>query len=101
VRFHIHALRAAADVPLVVDVEADRLDGLRTRVVIPLLPVNDVRDEVAVRLKPVIDVADSPYVLMTNDLGAFPTSALGDRVASIEHQRQLITDALDYLFQGF
>ena len=100
-RFDVHKMKAQADVPLVVDVQADFLEDLRTRVVIPLLPMADAKDEVAARLKPVVDVAGEPFVLMTTDLSAIPSSALGECVASIEQQRQLVIDALDFLFQGF
>ena len=87
--------------PLVVDVQADFLQALRTHVVVPLLPLADAEDEIAPRLKPIIDVAGERYVLMTTDLGAVSKAILGERVGSIEDQRQVIVDALDFLFQGF
>jgi toxin CcdB len=100
-RFDVHELRVQTDVPLVVDVQADLLDDLRTRVVIPLLPLAVAKDEVTARLKPVLHIAGEPHVLMTTDLSAIPCAALGACVASIDQQRQLVTDALDFLFQGF
>ncbi|MGI9502302.1 MAG: CcdB family protein [Geminicoccaceae bacterium] len=100
-RFDVYGIRAEADVPLVVDVQADFLEALRTRVVVPLLPLADAEDEIAPRLKPIVDVAGERYVLMTTDLGAVSNAVLGKRVGSIEDQRQVVTDALDFLFQGF
>jgi len=100
-RFDVHELKTPSGGPLVVDVQADLLDALRTRVVVPLLPLADAEDEVAARLKPIVDVAGDAYVLITTDLGVIPTAALGNRVASIEQQRQAVVDALDFLFQGF
>ena len=100
-RFDVYEMKRQADVPLVVDVQADLLEGLRTRVVVPLLPLADAEHEVAVRLKPVIDIVSEPYVLITTDLSAIPISALGERVTSVERDRQTIVDALDFLFQGF
>ena len=100
-RFDVHELKSKADVPLVVDVQADLLEALRTRVVVPLVPLAVAEKEVTARLKPVVDIAGRSYVLMTTDLSAIPTAALGERVASVEPQRQTITDALDFLFQGF
>ncbi len=100
-RFDVYELKAPTGGPLVVDVQADLLDALRTRVVVPLLPLAEAEGEVTARLKPVIDVAGDAYVLITTDLGVVPTAVLGDRVASIEGQRQAVTDALDFLFQGF
>lgn len=100
-RFDVHELKARAAVPLVVDVQADLLATLRTRVIVPLLPLECAKDEVTARLKPVVDVAGLPHVLMTTDLGTLPLTALGQRVASLQPQRQVVVDALDFLFQGF
>ena len=100
-RFDVHKLKSKADGPLVVDVQADLLEALRTRLVVPLMPLAAAEQEVTARLKPVVDIAGRSYVLMTTDLGAIPTADLGERVASVEPQRQTITDALDFLFQGF
>ncbi len=100
-RFDVYKMKAGATVPLVVDVQADLLEGLRTRVVIPLLPRTEAENEIMARLKPIVDIAGKPHVLITTDLSAVPTAALGDWVMSIEPQRQVIVDALDFLFQGF
>ena len=100
-RFNVYRMRDVSTVPLVVDVQADLLEDLRTRVVIPLLPLPDAEREAAPRLKPIVDVAGEPYVLLTTDLSAIPISTLGEWVTSIQGQRQAIVDALDFLFQGF
>ena len=100
-RFDVHDIRSGSDGPLVVDVQADFLETLRTRVVIPLIRLADAEREAASRLKPIIDVAGERHVLMTTDIGTLPTAILGERVTSIEDQRQIVTDALDLLFQGF
>lgn len=100
-RFDVYKMKAGAPVPLVVDVQADLLEDLRTRVVIPLLPLPAAESEITARLKPVVDIAGNPHVLITTDLSAVPTVALGEWMISIELQRQVIVDALDFLFQGF
>lgn len=100
-RFDVYEIKAQAGGPLVVDVQADLLEMLRTRVVVPLLPLIDAELEVAARLKPIIDIVGEPYVLMTTDLSAIPSSVLGGKVTSVERERQIIVDALDFLFQGF
>lgn len=100
-RFDVYEVKAEADVPLVVDVQADFLEDLRTRVVVPLLALADAEDEVATRLKPIVDIGGKAYVLMTTDLGVVPRSALSERVASIERQRQAVVDAIYFLFRGF
>ena len=88
--------------PFVVDVQADLLSDLHTRVVIPLLPLKKARKEVVPRLKPLVRVLDEDYVLITTDIGTLTKNSLGNPVANIEDtHRQEITDALDFLFQGF
>ena len=77
------------------------LGALRTRVVILLLRLADAEHGVAERLKPVVDVRGEAYVLVITDLGAVSTAVLGDRVASLEEQRQIVVDALEFLFLGF
>lgn len=100
-RFDVFRVATPA-APLVVDVQAEMLAGLATRLVIPLSPLALARAEAAPRLKPVLEVAGEKYMLMTTDLAAIPVSALGPFVASIdEPRRKEIADALDFLFAGF
>lgn len=100
-RFDVYQMRTRGNVPLVVDIQADLLEALRTRVVVPLLPLADAEHEVAARLKPIVDIVGEPHVLMTTDLSAVPSSVLGEKVASVERQQQTVVDAVDFLFQGF
>jgi toxin CcdB len=98
-RFDVYQYSKA--VPLVIDVQADLLAGLKTRTVIPLLPYARAKQEVLPRLKPVLQVKGKKYVLMTTDIGTIQTSALKTRIENVESQRQDIIEALDFLFQGF
>ncbi|MEK7264487.1 MAG: CcdB family protein [Pseudomonadota bacterium] len=87
--------------PLVVDVQADLLSALATRVVIPLTPLSQTKEALP-RLKPVLEIGGAPYVLMTTDIAALPLNRLGSFVANIEDDyRKEITDALDFLLLGF
>ncbi len=75
------------------------LDGLATRVVIPLLPRDST---VAIQdLNPVIQIGDRSFVLMTRELAAVPRSILRQPIASLTHRRDDSTRALDTLFIGF
>jgi hypothetical protein len=53
------------------------------------------------RLKPVLRLGDERYALITTDIAAVPTSLLGERVANLQDQREVIVDAVDFLMQGF
>lgn len=89
------------NVPYVLDVQADLLGGLHTRVVVPLIPYERAANEVLSRLKPVIHIGKEKLVMMTTDMATIKTSDLGEDIGSIEGQRHEITQALDFLFQGF
>ena len=98
-RFDVYKYSAA--VPYLVDVQADILSDLKTRVVIPLLPHAQAKKEILPRLKPVIKVHGKDYVLMTTDIGTIKTSDLGTCAENIQDQRQVITAAIDFLMAGF
>lgn len=88
-------------VPFVINVQADLLAELKTRVVIPLLPLTEAKKEVLPRLKPLIKINGKSYVLITTDISVVAVSQLGKLVGNAEDQRQVITEAVDFLLQGF
>ncbi len=82
------------------DVQADLLDHLNTRVVVPLLPL-DVAPVAAKTLNPVFEVEGKAVVMVTQFLAAVPAQMLKNVVDSFEDRRDDVTSALDLLFQGF
>jgi toxin CcdB len=97
-RFDLYADLAGANV-YVVDVQAELLEALATRVVIPLLPrpaAKVIRD-----LNPVVRIDDEDYVVMTQELAAVPRSDLRRKVGSLSDRRDEIVRALDVLLTGF
>lgn len=99
-RFDVYKFKSAA-VPFVLDVQANLLAGLKTRVVVPLVPLSKAEKEVLPRLKPVLRINGKDYVLMTTDIGTIRTKDLGAVADNLEDQHHTITGALDFLFQGF
>jgi toxin CcdB len=100
-RFDVHQFASKA-APLVLDVQADILDDLASRVVVPLVPLSQAASEVLPRLKPVLMINDQACVMMTTDIAALPVSKLGKTVTNIEAEhRDDIIAALDFLFLGF
>ena len=85
---------------LLLQVQSDVLDGMDTRVVVPLMPPDRVprptRD-----LHPVFEVDGAPYVMVTQLLGALPRHELRRPIASLSHERDAVTRALDLLLAGF
>lgn len=82
------------------NVQADLLDHLNTRVVVPLLP-QDLAPVPAKVLNPVFEVDGSPVVMVTQFLAAVPSRMLDGFVVSLESRRNEVIAALDLLFQGF
>lgn len=100
-RFDVYKYESSS-VPLVVEVQADLLADLSTCIVLPLVSEKRASKELLQKLKPVIKINGNSYILMTTDIGVLTRNSLGDVIANIEDDyRQTITEALDFLFQGF
>lgn len=87
-------------IPFFLDVQNDHVQGLQTRVVVPLwnsgmLPIR------AENLNPEFDVAGQRVVMDTASLGAAPASALRRAVQNLASQQLAIQDALDTLFGSY
>jgi toxin CcdB len=97
-RFDVH--RVAGQRGFLLDVQADHLAALPSRIVVPLLPPSEalpaIRD-----LNPVLRLDGKELALMTHYLTAVPRADLGPAVASLAAERDTITRALDLLLTGF
>ena len=82
------------------DVQANLLDQLNTRVVVPLL-LADASPVPAATLNPVFRIGDTLVVMVTQFMAAVPTRLLRQPVANLESARGEIVAAMDLLFQGF
>lgn len=82
------------------DLQADLLDGLNTRVVVPLLPPG-LAPKPAQQLNPVFEIDGEPLVMVTQFLAAIPLKELKSPVGSLAGQRDAITAAAVLLLQGF
>lgn len=82
------------------DVQSGLLDGLNTRVVVPLLPLVDAPSP-AERLNPVFEIDGGSFVMATQFLAAVPASLMAAPIANASERSNEITNALDMLFQGF
>ncbi|GAB2187915.1 CcdB family protein [Roseibium sp. LAB1] len=92
--------RLKPDHVLVLDVQADLLESLNTRVVVPLLPKSRAPTPAAY-LNPIFGWKGEQYVMATQFLAAVSISQLGDPLGSLDEHFAEITRALDTLFQGF
>ncbi len=88
--------------PYLLDVQADLLDELETRVVIPLRRRDRFAGgRVPAELMPVVEIEGAACIVETPKLAAVPVRMLGARVGSLAAQRSALVGALDFLFEGY
>ena len=83
----------------VIDVQADLLFHLDTRVVVPLLPEQAAPPPIS-ELNPVFEIKGKRHVMVTQALGAVSGRELKRAVMSLSAQHD-ITKALELLLVGF
>lgn len=86
-------------IPYLLDVQADLLDMLATRVVVPLVLAEEM-GLAARQLNPQFKVKGEAVVMSTAELAGISNRSLGDKVASLKNKRDEIIAALDLLFTG-
>jgi toxin CcdB len=97
-RLDVHVRRDGGSGYLL-DVQADLLSGLNTRLVVPLLP-EDQAPKPAARLNPMFEFAAGRVVMVTQFAAAVHVRDLGDRLASLDGEHERVTAALDLLITG-
>lgn len=88
---------SAVEFPYLLDIQADILSSLETRVVIPL------RENVKAiqHLNPEFKIEQKTYTLLTQELAGVHKSALGEISGSLQEYRSDIIAALDFMVSGF
>ena len=86
-------------IPYLLDVQADLLDKLSTRVVVPLVLAEEM-GLAAKYLNPQFKVKGATVVMSTAELAGVSNRSLGDKAASQKNKRDEIIAALDLLFTG-
>lgn len=99
-RLDVHPNPGRGGEGYVVDVQADLLSHLTTRVVIPLLPMTVVRIS-ARGLNPVFDIQGQPHALITQAIATVPRRELKGAVMSLKDRHDTILTAIDLLLTGF
>ncbi|MBV6307358.1 CcdB family protein [Candidimonas humi] len=82
------------------DVQADILQPLNTRAVVPLVPLS-AGPKSAKTLNPVFDIDGEPHAMVTQYIAAVPVSELQNPVCSLRQLHDDIVGAIDFLFHGF
>ncbi len=103
-RFDVYANPGshADTTPYLLDVQSDLLDGLDSRMVIPLRSIERFpKVRLSTRLTPTFTIEGKDFLLETPKMGAVPRRVLKVPVISLAQEQPQITAALDFLFQGY
>lgn len=92
---------SASVVPYVLDIQNDFLDGLSTRIVIPLAVPEALDTLPILRLNPTLPIHGQLLIALTQDMAPVPRRLLKTPVANLSSRREEILAALDFLFHGF
>jgi toxin CcdB len=103
-RFDVYANPGsqAATTPYLLDVQSDLLNGLDSRMVIPLRSLKHFpKVKLSTRLTPIFTIEGQEYLLETPKMAAVPQRVLKSPLTSLVQSQDQITAALDFLFQGY
>ena len=82
------------------DVQADLLSHLNTRLVVPLLPLSEAPTPAKI-LNPTFEILGEKVSLVTQFMAAVPCSLMREKIGSLSACRDEITAAIDLLITGF
>lgn len=88
-------------VPYLLDVQAELLDTLSTRVVVPLVAASAMGGKAVKHLNPEFKISNATVFMSTAELAGIPARSLGEKVTSLTDRRHEIIAALDFLSTGF
>ena len=93
------AVHRLGDTNMVLDIQSDMIGAAGTRIVIPLVPKDDLPN-VDRRLLPVVLAGDVALHALTLGVTAVPTAALGPALMNAAGAREDVTRALDMVLGG-
>lgn len=89
-----------ARVPYLLDIQSDLLESISTRVVVPLCKPELLKGRLADQLNPLFEVEGRRMVMLTPELAGVSGKILGEPIANLAGERQVIVAALDLLISG-
>ena len=86
--------------PFLLDVQAELLADLETRVVIPLASAVLYSEKVLTQLTPIVQFEGGDYVLVTPQMAGVARRELGPKIGNLAEARHDVIAALDFLLTG-
>jgi toxin CcdB len=87
--------------PYLLNMQADILESLQTRVVVPLRPCKSSESKPISRLHPVLEIDGKGYVAYVSEMAGIPSGVLRKSIQSAKENRQELIAATDLLLTGF
>lgn len=87
--------------PYILDVQADVMSVLPTRLVCPIRPRSGLGIDPIERLHLPVTIENEDCVVFLSELTAVPASMIGCPIASLQRRRQEIVAGIDLLITGF
>lgn len=91
---------SARDIPYLIDVQAGLLDGLATRVFVPLVRPEAISGKPAGILNPMLAVEGKTFILLTQELAGIPLKSFKRPIANLAGEREAILRAVDFVISG-
>lgn len=88
------------EIPYLLDIQADILESIATRVIVPISSLEKIPKPISI-VNPVFNIDGQEMVALFDELSAYPKNALGDKISSLIDERAKIMQAYDFLFQGY
>jgi len=99
-RFDIYPMPGEGGRGYILDVQADLLTQLVTRVVVPLLPLDDFNRLTIRDLNPILEINGVRHIMVTQAIATVPLKDLQSAIMSLADKHILLTRALDILLTG-
>ncbi|OAI06355.1 plasmid maintenance protein CcdB [Methylomonas methanica] len=87
-----------ANYPYLLDVQAELLQSLKTRLVVPA--INCATGPAIDKLNPLFTLGDEQYLLLIQQMAGIPVANLGETAADLSYLRTEIVAAIDILITG-
>ncbi|MGM0611110.1 MAG: CcdB family protein [Thermodesulfobacteriota bacterium] len=88
------------EIPYLLDVQADLLDTLATRVVVPLVNASATGKPLR-HLNPQFTVNETLVIMSTAELAGISVQSMGQQAGTLKDRRDEIIAVLDFFFTGF
>lgn len=85
------------EIPYLIDIQAELLSHLSTRVVIPF----SSKAKALRHLNPMFVIEGKEVVLMTQEMAGIERAYLGEKIISLSEYRSEIIAAIDFMISGF